>query len=65
MAQEAGRSSDEHWKLVTMNQASGMGERPHATVVLKQNGAEKRAEAQGDRRVGVPQRLDGIEGGRP
>ena len=48
VAQEAGRSSDEHWKLVTMNQASGMGERPHAAVVLKENGSEKRAEAQGD-----------------
>ena len=30
VAQEAGRSTDEHWQLVTMNQASGMGERPHA-----------------------------------
>jgi 2-isopropylmalate synthase len=48
VAQEAGRSSDEHWKLVTMNQASGMGERPHAAVVLKENGSEKRAQAQGD-----------------
>src|SRR5918999_1583164 len=48
VAQEAGRSSDEHWKLVTMNQASGMGERPHAAVVLKQNAAEARAESQGD-----------------
>ena len=48
VAQEAGRSSDEHWKLVTMNQASGMGERPHASVVLKENGSERRAESQGD-----------------
>jgi 2-isopropylmalate synthase len=48
VAQEAGRSSEEHWKLVTMNQASGMGERPHASVVLKENGGEKRADAQGD-----------------
>ena len=49
VSQEAGRSSDEHWKLVTMNQASGMGERPHAAVVLRENGSEeKRAEAQGD-----------------
>ena len=48
VAQEAGRSADEHWKLVTMSQASGMGERPHATVVLKENGMEKRADAQGD-----------------
>jgi len=48
VAQEAGRSSDEHWKLVTMSQASGMGERPHARVVLLQADAEVAAEAQGD-----------------
>ncbi|HSU64355.1 MAG TPA: 2-isopropylmalate synthase [Burkholderiales bacterium] len=48
VAQEAGRSSDEHWKLVTMNQASGMGERPHARVVLLQADAEVISEAQGD-----------------
>ena len=48
VAQEAGRSSDEHWKLVTMNQASGMGERPHARVVLLQADSEVAAEAQGD-----------------
>jgi 2-isopropylmalate synthase len=48
VAQEAGRSAEEHWKLVTMSQGSGMGERPHATVVVRQNGAEKRSEAQGD-----------------
>jgi 2-isopropylmalate synthase len=48
VAQEAGSSSDEHWKLVTMNQASGMGERPHARVVLLQADAEVASEAQGD-----------------
>jgi len=48
VAQEAGRSGEEHWKLVTMHQASGMGERPHATVVLKDNGSERKADAQGD-----------------
>jgi len=48
VAQQAGASSDEHWRLVTMNQASGMGERPHASVVLAENGAERRAESQGD-----------------
>jgi 2-isopropylmalate synthase len=48
VTQEAGRSADEHWKLVTMSQGSGMGERPHATVVLKENGSEKRSESQGD-----------------
>jgi len=31
-----------------MNQGSGMGERPHAAIVLKTNGTEKRAESQGD-----------------
>jgi 2-isopropylmalate synthase len=48
VAQEAGRHAEEHWHLVTMNQASGMGERPHASVVLRSNSSEKRAEAQGD-----------------
>jgi 2-isopropylmalate synthase len=48
VSQEAGVSSDEHWRLVTMNQASGMGEKPHARIVLAENGAEKRAESQGD-----------------
>jgi 2-isopropylmalate synthase len=48
VAQEAGRSSEEHWKLVTMHQSSGMGERPHASLVLQENGTEKRSESQGD-----------------
>jgi len=48
VAQQAGVTTDEHWKLVTMNQASGMGERPHASIVLKENGAERRAESEGD-----------------
>src|SRR3954464_13387947 len=48
VAQEAVASTEEHWHLVTMSQGSGMGERPHATVVLKANGSEKRAESQGD-----------------
>jgi 2-isopropylmalate synthase len=48
VAQEAGRSSEEHWKLVTMSQGSGMGERPHAAVVLRDDGTEKRSESQGD-----------------
>jgi 2-isopropylmalate synthase len=48
VAQEAGRSSEEQWTLVTMNQASGMGERPHAAVVLVHEKKEIRAEAQGD-----------------
>ena len=48
VTQEAGRSSDEKWKLVTMNQASGMGEKPFAKVTLMEAGSEKRAESQGD-----------------
>jgi len=48
VTQEAGASSDEHWRLVTMNQASGMGERPHASIVLAENGSERRADSQGD-----------------
>src|SRR5882762_10454534 len=48
VAQEAGIASEEHWQLVTMNQASGMGERPHARVVLVQADSEVAAEAQGD-----------------
>ena len=48
VAQEAGAANEEHWALVTMNQASGMGERPHATVVLSEAGKERKAEAQGD-----------------
>jgi 2-isopropylmalate synthase len=46
---EGGASSlYERWKLVHMNQASGMGERPHAAVVLSEAGKEHSAEAQGD-----------------
>ena len=48
VAQEAGMANEEHWALVTMSQASGMGERPHATVVLSEAGKERKAEAQGD-----------------
>jgi len=48
VAQEAGRSNEEHWKLVTMSQASGMGEKPHAAVVLLKDKMEIRSEAQGD-----------------
>ena len=48
VSQEAGITSDEHWKLVTMSQASGMGEKPHAKVVMAEAGKEKKAESQGD-----------------
>jgi len=40
--------SAEHWKLVHMAQGSGMGERPHASVVMSEAGAEKTSEAEGD-----------------
>ncbi len=48
VSQEAGIASDEHWKLVTMSQASGMGEKPHAKIVMAEAGKETKAEAQGD-----------------
>jgi 2-isopropylmalate synthase len=48
VSQEAGKSADEHWRLVTMNQASGMGEKPHARIVLTENGSEREAQSQGD-----------------
>jgi 2-isopropylmalate synthase len=48
VAQEAGISTEEQWKLVTMTQASGMGERPFAKITLADGGQEKKAESQGD-----------------
>ena len=48
VSQQASVSAEEHWRLVTMTQASGMGERPHAAVVMAVDGGERRAEAQGD-----------------
>ncbi len=48
VAQEAGLSSEEHWKLVTMNQASGMGQKPFAKITLLEAGHEKQSESQGD-----------------
>jgi 2-isopropylmalate synthase len=48
VSQEAGVSADEHWRLVTLSQASGMGEKPHARIVLAAAGRETKSEAQGD-----------------
>ena len=48
MSGEAVAAQSEHWKLVDMNQASGTGERPHASVVLAEGEIERRAESQGD-----------------
>jgi len=48
VSESAVSSSVERWKLVHMSQASGMGERPHAAVVLSDAGKEHSAQAQGD-----------------
>ena len=48
VAQEAGAASHEYWQLVTMNQASGMGQKPFAKITLLEAGAEKKSESQGD-----------------
>jgi 2-isopropylmalate synthase len=48
VSQEAGVAKDEHWSLVTMSQASGMGEKPHAKIVMSEEGREKKSESQGD-----------------
>ncbi|HEY5637279.1 MAG TPA: 2-isopropylmalate synthase [Burkholderiales bacterium] len=48
VAQEAGALSDERWRLVHLSQGSGMGERPHAAIVIADEKGEQRAESQGD-----------------
>jgi 2-isopropylmalate synthase len=48
VAQEAGVASEEHWQLVTMNQASGMGQKPFAKITVLEAGKEKQSESQGD-----------------
>ena len=48
VAQEAGTAAEEHWQLVTMSQASGMGQKPHSKVVLKEMNVEKKSESDGD-----------------
>jgi 2-isopropylmalate synthase len=48
VTQEAGAATDEHWRLVSMSQASGMGERPHAEIVMSEAGRERKAAAKGD-----------------
>src|SRR5471030_2262291 len=47
MSGEAVAAQSEHWKLVDMTQATGTAERPHAHVVLAENGARSE-----ERRVG-------------
>ncbi|HEX9185344.1 MAG TPA: 2-isopropylmalate synthase [Burkholderiales bacterium] len=48
VTQQAGAATDEHWRLVSMSQASGMGERPHAEIVMSEAGKERKAAAKGD-----------------
>jgi len=48
VAQQAGAQSGETWKLVTMHQHSGMGEKPHASVVLLHDSREVKSDSQGD-----------------
>jgi 2-isopropylmalate synthase len=48
VAQEAGMQAGETWKLVTMHQQSGMGEKPQATIVLLHDSKEVKSDSQGD-----------------
>ena len=48
VSDESVRPDSEHWKLVHMSQGSSMGEKPHASLVLTEGGAERRIESQGD-----------------
>jgi 2-isopropylmalate synthase len=48
VSDETVTAEKEHWKLVHLNQASGMGERPHAAIVLNETGVERKAESNGD-----------------
>jgi 2-isopropylmalate synthase len=48
VSDEAVSAAKERWRLVHMSQASGMGEQPHATVVLGEGAVEREADARGD-----------------
>jgi 2-isopropylmalate synthase len=48
VSDESVSSEDEHFKLLSMRQASEMGERPHASVVISIAGTEHRADADGN-----------------
>src|SRR5262249_20010949 len=48
VAQEGSGAEAEHWRLVTMNQASGMGQKPFAKITVTEAGREKTSESQGD-----------------
>ena len=45
---EAEAAAGERWRLVSIQQASGTNERPHAEIVLSETGAERRAASEGD-----------------
>jgi 2-isopropylmalate synthase len=48
VAQEAGATGEEQWGLVSMKQGSGTADKPFASLVLKSNASEIKAEAKGD-----------------
>jgi 2-isopropylmalate synthase len=48
VTQAAGIQTEDHWKLVTMSQASGMGEKPFAKITLSEAGSERKSESHGD-----------------
>jgi 2-isopropylmalate synthase len=48
VAQEAGVTGDEEWGLVSMSQGSSTSDKPHASLVMKHNGSQVKAEGKGD-----------------
>jgi 2-isopropylmalate synthase len=48
VAQEAGASDDEEWGLVSMEQGSSTTDKPHASIIMKHNGADVKSAAKGD-----------------
>jgi 2-isopropylmalate synthase len=48
VSDEALSSDTEHWRLVAMRQVSGTSDRPRATIVLSEAGADRDADAEGD-----------------
>ena len=48
VAQEAGASGEEQWGLVSMSQGSSTTDKPHASIVLKNDGKEVKPEGKGD-----------------
>jgi 2-isopropylmalate synthase len=48
VADQAVAADSDHWALVALSQRSGIGERPHARLVLREAGVERSAESTGD-----------------